>query len=114
MIEHRHVHSVGCADALMLPDAFPRRPLDKVQLNEAPVRTEPAERDLPEVGWICGCFFEPFDFLKDFSEESRIWPRDILERFVVTGERPCWRSDPGANCEANDQKQRHIVTLLYL
>ncbi len=62
MIEHRHVHSVGCADALMLPDAFPRRPLDKVQLNEAPVRTEPAERDLPEVGWICGCFFEPFDF----------------------------------------------------
>eukprot|EP00434_Breviolum_minutum_P003101 symbB.v1.2.002728.t1/scaffold146.1/size298692/9 len=51
------------------------RPLDKVQLNESPVRTEPAERDLPE--------------------ESRIWPRDILERFVVTGERPCWRSDPG-------------------
>ena len=47
-------------------------------------------------------FLEPFDvwiFFNHSSEESRIWPRDILERFVVTGERPCWRSDPGGNCD---------------
>ena len=28
-------------------------------------------------------------------EEAQIWPRDILERFLVTGERPRWTSDPG-------------------
>ena len=28
-------------------------------------------------------------------EEAQIWPRDILERFLVTGERPRWISDPG-------------------
>lgn len=81
-IEHRHLHTVGCADASMLPNRFRRRPLDKVQLNESPVRTEPAERDLPEVGVffflaICCCFFEPFDvwiFFKSLGGVANLAP----------------------------------------
>ena len=33
--------------------------------------------------------------VSNLHKESRVWPRDILERFLVTGERPHWNSDPG-------------------
>lgn len=38
---------------------------------------------------------EPNAPKRELPEEAQIWPRDILERFLVTGERPRWTSDPG-------------------
>eukprot|EP00435_Cladocopium_sp_Y103_P014799 s2125_g3.t1 len=55
------------------------RPINKEELAQS--KEEPAQ--------------EPHASKRELPEEAQIWPRDILERFLVTGERPRWTSDPG-------------------